>query len=67
MVPVRQCVNSWAHTSRHWAKSFAELDRIDPADYPAIHDALYAAMGGSSYLEEAEERTANLKQENENA
>ena len=51
----------------HFSPMFAELDRIDPSDYPAIHDALYAAMGGSSYLEEAEERTANLKQENENA
>ena len=51
----------------HFSPMFAELDRIDPADYPAIHDALYAAMGGSSYLEEAEEHTANMRQKKENA
>ena len=38
----------------HFSPMFAELDRLDPSDYAAIHDALYAAMGGSSYLEEAE-------------
>ena len=38
----------------HFSPMFAQLDRIDPSSYPAIHDALYAAMGGSSYLEEAE-------------
>ena len=38
----------------HFSPMFAELDRLDPSAYPAIHDALYAAMRGSSYLEEAE-------------
>lgn len=38
----------------HFSPMFAQLDRIDPNDYPAIHDALYAAMGGSTYLQEAE-------------
>lgn len=42
----------------HFSPMFRELDRIDPADYPVIHDALYAAMGGSSYLAEAEERSS---------
>lgn len=38
----------------HFAPMFRQLDRIDRRDYPAIHDALYAAMQGSSFLDEAE-------------
>ena len=38
----------------HFSPMFVQLDRIDPSAYPAIHDALYAAMGGSSYLRDAE-------------
>ena len=38
----------------HFSPMFAHLDRIDKADYPAIHDALYAAMGGSTFLSETE-------------
>lgn len=38
----------------HFSPMFRELERISPADYPAIHDALYAAMLGSSYLKDAE-------------
>ena len=33
------------------------------ADHPAIHDALYAAMGGSSYLREAEAKERGAKTE----
>ena len=40
----------------HFSPMFRELDRIDRSSYGAIHDALYAAMGGSSYLEEAEKK-----------
>ena len=38
----------------HFAPMFRELSRIDRRDYPAIHDALYAAMRGSTYLAETE-------------
>ncbi len=40
----------------HFSPMFRELKRIDSADYAVIHDALYAAMGGSSYLSDAEAR-----------
>ena len=45
----------------HFAPMFRELDRIAPENYAAIHDALYAAMGGSSYLREAEAREEKSK------
>ena len=45
----------------HFSPMFRELDRIDRADYSVIHDALYAAMGGSSYLSEAEKAASGKK------
>lgn len=38
----------------HFSPMFRELNRIGPEHYPAIHDALYAAMRGSSFLAEAD-------------
>lgn len=38
----------------HFSPMFAQLSRIDREDYPAIRDALYGAMRGSTYLDEAE-------------
>lgn len=38
----------------HFSPMFRELAKISPKDYPAIRDALYAAMLGSRFLEEAE-------------
>lgn len=38
----------------HFSPMFRELAKISPEDYPAIRDALYAAMRGSRFLEEAE-------------
>ena len=40
----------------HFSPMFRELAKISPEDYPAIRDALYAAMRGSRFLEEAEPR-----------
>ncbi|MBR5342510.1 MAG: MarR family transcriptional regulator [Oscillospiraceae bacterium] len=38
----------------HFSPMFRELSRIDSKDTPAIRDALYAAMRGSTYLDETE-------------
>ena len=38
----------------HFAPMFRHLDRIDKSAYPAMHDALYAAMGGSTFLSDTE-------------
>ena len=38
----------------HFSPMFRELAKISPEDYTAIRDALYAAMRGSRFLEEAE-------------
>lgn len=40
----------------HFSPMFRQLDKISPEDYPVIRDALFAAMRGSSFLEEAESR-----------
>ena len=45
----------------HFSPMFRELDRIDKSEYGIIRDALYAAMGGSSYLADAESRTVKRK------
>ena len=45
----------------HFSPMFRELDRIGKSDYPVIRDALYAAMGGSSYLTEAEKQAAKKR------
>ena len=38
----------------HFSPMFRELARIDPKELPAIREALFAAMHGSRYLDEAE-------------
>lgn len=38
----------------HFSPMFRELAALDPASYPVIRDALYAAMHGSTYLDEAD-------------
>ena len=42
----------------HFSPMFRELERIDSFSRGVVRDALYAAMGGSSYLTEAEAREA---------
>ena len=42
----------------HFSPMFRELERIDSFSRGVVRDALYAAMGGSSYLAEAEVREA---------
>ncbi len=42
----------------HFSPMFRELERIDSFSRGVVRDALYAAMGGSSYLTEAEVREA---------
>ena len=36
------------------APMFRELAKVSPEDLPAFRDALYAAMRGSSFLDESE-------------
>lgn len=38
----------------HFSPMFRELAKLPREDYPAIRDALYAAMRGSRFLEDAE-------------
>ena len=40
----------------HFAPMFRELDRIDHSELPAIRDALYSAMRGSTFLDETERK-----------
>ncbi len=38
----------------HFSPMFRELSKIPPEHYPAVRDALFAAMHGSRFLEESE-------------
>ncbi len=40
----------------HFSPMFTEIRKVPKEYYPAIHDALYAAMKGSHYLENAEQK-----------